>query len=216
MHPQIENYLEQVESQLKGLTFRQHTEELRELELHLQALVEEGQERGLNESEAIQAALKQFGPGRKVGRALNKAVVSTSPPHLSRAFAAISVIMMVHAVLIVMLWGVLLVPTNWTASVQAHGIEGIIGFFSLELFRCALSIQIALLLRQLRPWAFWLALFLTSYQCVTEARAVFEMFSAFPNISTGVIFLLPTLFCVVTLVMNRRTYLHIARAKWST
>ena len=220
MHPQIEAYLAQVKTQLKGLSAQQRSDEVRELGQHLQFLVEEGQGRGLSEGEAVRAALSQFGRHRKVGRDLNKALLRQAP-QISKAFSDMTIIMIGGAVMGLLLSGVGVATGDGTLGGKSElwwsFIEGV--------FDSVVAIQIAVLLRRLRPWAFWLALVYLSHGWVCAiiggftGATDFSTFIALASVNPFtfafavlfmILFLSPSLFCLSVLVLNRKNYFRIA------
>lgn len=73
MHEQLENYLSQVEKQLAPLTNEKRNAELREIELHLQMMIEDYIAIGDSPDEAVAAAVRQFDAAGKLGRELQQA-----------------------------------------------------------------------------------------------------------------------------------------------
>lgn len=73
MQSRLEQYLDQVEQELKALPSWEREEWREEARQHLGALVEAHEELGSSREEALQAALAQFGPARSLGRALRSA-----------------------------------------------------------------------------------------------------------------------------------------------
>lgn len=224
MHPHIEKYLFQVSCQLKDLSATRRAEEVREIAQHLQALVEEGQGQGLNESQAVRTALAQFGSPQKLGRELNKAGLKRAPDHLPKSFAVMTKVMIGQAMLNLLTYGILAWPSMWSAVVRSNGgrEELILLLIGFGVLYCAVSIRVGVLLRQLRRGAFWPALGLMGYQSIVYAIQFSKTFStphsshSWPPISTGTVLFLPTLFCLMILVLNRKSYFRLSSAKWST
>jgi hypothetical protein len=221
MHPLIERYLEQVKAQLKRLSVEQRSEEVRELKLHLQALVEEGKERGLNESKAVQAALDQFGSANKVGRDLNRAVLQSAPLSLPKAFSVVTFIMIGQAMWALLTNAYWVMPANWTIIFHTNWtFAQALWLISPSCFYCGISLALAFSLRQLRPWAFWLTLIFLSYKSLRSIIGLWFVVSAVSHahsvsyfalgILQWVAFFLATLFCLSTLVLNRQAYLRLA------
>ena len=75
MDSKIETYLQTMESELGALEAEQRDSELREMRQHIEAIVARLVEGGLSQSEAVEAAIAQFGAARKVGRELQTARV---------------------------------------------------------------------------------------------------------------------------------------------
>ena len=73
MDKRLDLYLQTVERELGGLETEQREGELREMRQHIEAIVTRLVEGGLNESEAIEAAIAQFGAARQIGRELQTA-----------------------------------------------------------------------------------------------------------------------------------------------
>ena len=89
----VENYLQQIERELRALPTSARADELREIEAHLRALVLAGQQiEEISEAEATTAALKQFGAPKRVGRNLRKAWERKQPEAWWRAVLAFIVI----------------------------------------------------------------------------------------------------------------------------
>ena len=85
----LDDYLNQIERELRALPEQARADELREIEAHLRALVEAGQQlEDVGEAEATAAALKQFGLPRRVGRNLRKAWERNQPEAWWRAVIA--------------------------------------------------------------------------------------------------------------------------------
>jgi hypothetical protein len=70
MQSPLEEYLNQIAGHLRLLPSGRREEELREIRQHLEALVQAYQELGSSESDAITAALTQFGSSRENARGL--------------------------------------------------------------------------------------------------------------------------------------------------
>jgi uncharacterized membrane protein len=66
MHDLLEQYLEEVASQLKSLPAKRREEELREIREHLLTAIIVNQETGMTEAEAVQKVLEQFGSPNSV------------------------------------------------------------------------------------------------------------------------------------------------------
>lgn len=235
MHPHIERYLTQVEKRLKSLSTEQRSEELRELGQHLQALVEERQENGQSEAEAVKAAMRQFGEPGRVGRDLNEGVrLHVQPYRLPLSLSITSFIIAVHPVVALLLFLASFLQSRglWDAEVNAYGI----GFFYWNLGRsllnCSLTLAAVYLFRRLRPWAFWMALIITTSHTllgfVAFLGTIDSLKAHLPNVGVlkwlalGICltlclyyFLMP-LFCLLALISNRTTYFHLSRAKWRT
>ncbi len=73
MNEQLETYLSQVEKQLAPLTTEKRDAELREIELHLEMMVEDYIAIGDSPDEAVAAAIRQFDAAGKMGRELQQA-----------------------------------------------------------------------------------------------------------------------------------------------
>lgn len=217
MHPHIESYLTQVGQHLRRLSTTERAEELREIEQHLQALVEQGQERGLNQNEAIKTALSQFGSSRKVGRELNKAVLQRDQAQgklhqLPKSLSALTLIMMVQAVFNVLIMGFLMTSEAWAMFVQTVGGPGRgIVFIIMTLCFNAIPICLALSLRRFHTWAFWLALVFLSWQSVVSATQLLRFFTPPYTMTNIALNFLPTLYCLFALLVSRKSYFLRAR-----
>ena len=73
MDKKLDLYLQTMESELGALEAEQRNSELREMRQHIEAIVARLVEGGLSESEAVEAAIAQFGAAREVGRELQTA-----------------------------------------------------------------------------------------------------------------------------------------------
>ena len=73
MHTLLETYLTEIATHLSALPPKQRAEELREVRAHLLSAVEAYQKLGETEREAVESALRQFGPPPQVGSGLVKA-----------------------------------------------------------------------------------------------------------------------------------------------
>ncbi|MBV9865750.1 MAG: hypothetical protein JO316_10390 [Abitibacteriaceae bacterium] len=73
MNSQLEAYLHRVEAQLHSLPAEKRAAELRELRQHLEAMVARLSNDGLNQQEAVETALAQFGDAHHLGQALHQA-----------------------------------------------------------------------------------------------------------------------------------------------
>ena len=72
--PSIENYLAQIARELRDLPASARAEEMREIEAHLDALVQAGQQlEEISQTEATTTALRQFGAPRQIGKNLRRA-----------------------------------------------------------------------------------------------------------------------------------------------
>jgi hypothetical protein len=234
MHPQIEKYLEQVKGQLKSLPPAQSAEEIRELGIHLQALVEEGRERGLTESEAVKAAIAQFGSYRTLGRELCQVVLDGEPGRLPRTLSVLTFVMLSSAAMSLMRFGL---EFSVETLVGWAKIVGPVAYwhFGAGLLFSALSIQAAVSLRRLRPWAFWMALLLFAYSAVRITFSIFMMFSvlsrvgvpeflAFHSNGLPIIFYVVSNFahlfwsglCLLALGLNHKRFFQAARLRRST
>jgi hypothetical protein len=229
MQPQIEHYLEQVKGQLKSLSPQARAEEVREMGVHLQALVEAGRDAGLGENEAVKAALAQFGSYRKVGRELNKAVRSGEKHRLPRALSITTNCMIGLNSLGLISSVVLLIfaAMNWPSSAEILGGATAMAWrYGISFANGILAISLALQLRKLRPWAFWMALI---YHCNWTLIGTVKLYDEVAKISqnpssmaTNVFFLainttlsyFPGLTFLLLLMLNRKTYLKLAYDKY--
>jgi hypothetical protein len=75
----LESYLQTMEQHLVGITAAGKLEWRDEARAHLLALVEAHEELGATRDEAVEAALKQFGSGKRIGQALAKAARRAEP-----------------------------------------------------------------------------------------------------------------------------------------
>lgn len=75
----LESYLQTIEQHLGGVGAAGKQEWRAEARAHLLALVEAHEELGATPEEAVEAALKQFGSGKQIGRALAKAARRAAP-----------------------------------------------------------------------------------------------------------------------------------------
>ena len=215
MHPHLESYLRRVENQLKNLSVEQRAEELRELGQHLQALVQEGQESGLSQSEAVQAALAQFGPYRRVGRELNKAGSNGTTQHLPRAFSVMTAIMFGQAVLTFFLFFMTL-KTRIHFFAAGWGVEQYALYLGQIVLPWCLSIVAAISLRHVRPWAFWLALALSGKNVIDVVQRLAYLPRHIPLDLLGCVALLWICcqpFCLAVLILNGKTYFRLARER---
>ena len=73
MHSRLEQYVEEVSRGLEDLTEARRTNELTEVRQHLEASVKAYKELGLEETAAMEEAVRQFGAARKVSGGLRKA-----------------------------------------------------------------------------------------------------------------------------------------------
>ncbi len=73
MHSLLENYLSEVAAHLGALPVARRNEELREMRAHLLSAVAAYQELGETEQEALESALRQFGPSSQVAGGLTHA-----------------------------------------------------------------------------------------------------------------------------------------------
>lgn len=108
MDKKIEEYLQQVQAQLKRLPERLQTEEIEEVRQHLMALIAKSQEEGCSEAEAIQMGLSQFGKARQFGKALYRAAAGPAP-RLQRNLAVAAAC------------GACFVGIYWPLMMQFHG-----------------------------------------------------------------------------------------------
>ena len=94
-NPQVTAYFDKVNANLWRLPAEQRDEELRELRQHLELLIEAQHARGLGESAAVDAALRQFGQAEQVGRQLQRAEMNARQPRLwpSLLFCACSAVL---------------------------------------------------------------------------------------------------------------------------
>ena len=82
----LDEYLGQIARQLRDLPAAARADELREIEVHLRALVLAGQQiEDISEAEATTAALRQFGAPTQVGRKLRRAWERKQPEAWWRA-----------------------------------------------------------------------------------------------------------------------------------
>lgn len=96
----LDEYLSQIARQLRALPARARADELREIEAHLGALVEAGQQlEDISEAEATAAALKQFGAPRRVGRNLRRAWERKQPEELWRTGSAFAASLLIYKAL---------------------------------------------------------------------------------------------------------------------
>jgi len=75
----LEGYLQTMEQHLGGVSAAGKQEWRAEAQAHLLALVEAHEELGATREEAVEAALKQFGSGKQIGRALAEAARRAEP-----------------------------------------------------------------------------------------------------------------------------------------
>ena len=78
----MERYLSSVSSHLKDLPADERDEQLREMRQHLESLVAAHRASGLNQDEAVSAALNQFGDSQRIGSQLRHASKQHRLPNL--------------------------------------------------------------------------------------------------------------------------------------
>ena len=94
----LENYLSQIEWELRALPSQARADELREIEAHLSALVQaSGQLEEMSKAEATATALRQFGAPRTIGKKLRKAWERKQPEAWWRAGIALLVGLLIYA-----------------------------------------------------------------------------------------------------------------------
>lgn len=69
---QLDHYIETLEGRLQSLPSTRRQEEMQEVRQHLEALAAGHRLAGLNEDEAVEAAIHQFGHAEQVGQELGK------------------------------------------------------------------------------------------------------------------------------------------------
>ena len=72
MNNRLERYMREVEQGLQGLSETRRAQELAEIREHLEASARAHQKLGLEEKEAAEAAVAQFGPPKQVSRELRR------------------------------------------------------------------------------------------------------------------------------------------------
>jgi len=70
MHKRLEQYLTEMEASLRALPAEERESDIAEMRQHIQSMVDACRELDLTEEQAIDCALKQFGPSRAVGHKL--------------------------------------------------------------------------------------------------------------------------------------------------
>lgn len=94
----LDDYLQQVRMQLKGLPPVAREGELREVEGHLLAMIESRQACGASYHSAVGESIQQFGNARRVGRDLVRAWRGRQPESVVRPFLAFSVALVIQLV----------------------------------------------------------------------------------------------------------------------
>lgn len=236
MHPHIEKYLEQLKRQLKSLPPDQSAEEIREIGIHLQALVEEGREGGLCEDEAVRAAIAQFGSHRKVGRELCRVALDGAPNRLPRTLTMLTSVILGNTAMNFIFFAIVMTQMDaWRSLGDIYG-TGAYYRNGAGMLKSLLYIQVVMSLRQLRYWAYWMALLLFTHSTIEGFFRFFTLLSIYQQSPGSQAYIVPgsyghpvslyvlgalasvclNFFCLLALVLNCKSFFRATRVRWST